>query len=64
MTRAIDRLVLTRADRRAGRPSGGSRFLDEMGLLPERPEAEAVSAAAEPAPPLVDEQQAEIEFDG
>jgi len=32
MTRAKDRLVLTRTDRRAGRPSGGSTFLEEMGL--------------------------------
>jgi DNA polymerase III epsilon subunit family exonuclease len=36
MTRARDRLVLTRADRRAGRPSGGSLFLGEMGLTPVR----------------------------
>jgi DNA polymerase III epsilon subunit family exonuclease len=64
MTRAIDRLVLTRADRRAGRPGGGSRFLDEMGLVPERPEAAAMVQAAEPTPPLSDERQAEIEFDG
>jgi DNA polymerase III epsilon subunit family exonuclease len=32
MTRAKDRLVLTRVDRRAGRPAGGSLFLEEMGL--------------------------------
>ena len=32
MTRARERLVLTRVDRRAGRPAGGSRFLEEMGL--------------------------------
>jgi DNA polymerase III epsilon subunit family exonuclease len=31
MTRARDRLVLTRADRRFGRESGGSSFLEEMG---------------------------------
>jgi DNA polymerase III epsilon subunit family exonuclease len=37
MTRAEDRLVLTRVERRAGSPSGGSRFLDEMGLAAERP---------------------------
>jgi DNA polymerase III epsilon subunit family exonuclease len=37
MTRAEDRLVLTRVDARAGSPSGGSRFLDEAGLTPERP---------------------------
>ena len=32
MTRAEDRLVLTRARRRGGAPTGGSRFLDEMRL--------------------------------
>ncbi len=37
MTRAEDRLVLTRADQRDGSPSGGSRFLEEMGLEPVRP---------------------------
>jgi superfamily I DNA/RNA helicase len=32
MTRAEDRLVLTRVNKRRGSDSGGSRFLDEMGL--------------------------------
>jgi DNA polymerase-3 subunit epsilon len=32
MTRARDRLVLTRAERRGGQRTGGHRFLDEMGL--------------------------------
>jgi DNA helicase-2/ATP-dependent DNA helicase PcrA len=32
MTRAKDRLVLTRVERRNGREAGGNRFLDEMGL--------------------------------
>ena len=32
MTRAKDRLVLTRADRRSGNPCGGSLFLIEAGL--------------------------------
>jgi DNA polymerase III epsilon subunit-like protein len=32
MTRAKDRLVLTRVQERNGRPGGGHRFLDEMGL--------------------------------
>jgi superfamily I DNA/RNA helicase len=64
MTRAIERLVLTRADRRGGRAGGASRFLNEMGLAPERPEAPAETAAAEPAPPPADGNQAEIEFDG
>ncbi len=36
MTRARDRLVLTRVDRRFGRDAGGSGFLDEMGLDVER----------------------------
>ncbi|HEV8356512.1 MAG TPA: UvrD-helicase domain-containing protein [Gemmatimonadales bacterium] len=35
MTRAKDRLVLTRAERRKGMPTGGVRFLAEMGLKPE-----------------------------
>jgi DNA polymerase III epsilon subunit-like protein len=34
MTRAKDRLVLTRVAERGGRPTGGHRFLDEMGLAP------------------------------
>ena len=45
MTRARERLVLTRADRRGGKPGGGSRFLDEMQLVIERP---LLSAAGEP----------------
>jgi DNA helicase-2/ATP-dependent DNA helicase PcrA len=32
MTRAMDRLVLTRVITRFGKPTGGSRFLEEMGL--------------------------------
>ncbi len=44
MTRAIDRLVLTRVERRHGKPSGGGRFLEEMGLAPQSP------AAVSPAP--------------
>lgn len=35
MTRARDRLVLTRTDRRRGKESGGSMFLEEMGITPE-----------------------------
>jgi len=34
MTRARDRLVLTRAFERGGLPGGGNRLLDEMGLKP------------------------------
>jgi len=37
MTRARDRLILTRADRRFGLDSGGSRFLEEMDLAVTRP---------------------------
>jgi len=37
MTRAKDRLVLTRVDRRRGRDTGGSIFLGEIGLTPTRP---------------------------
>lgn len=33
MTRAKDRLVLTRAERRDGRDTGGATFLEEMGLI-------------------------------
>lgn len=32
MTRAMDRLVLTRVERRMGRDTGGTQFLTEMGL--------------------------------
>jgi DNA helicase-2/ATP-dependent DNA helicase PcrA len=39
MTRARDRLVLTRVQTRGGKDAGGSRFLDEMGLV-----AQAVGA--------------------
>lgn len=35
MTRTIDRLVLTCARTRAGKPAGGHQFLDEMGLTPQ-----------------------------
>jgi superfamily I DNA/RNA helicase len=46
MTRARDRLVLTRAANRGGRATGGVRFLDEMGLSPrEGPEAPPPPAA-------------------
>lgn len=32
MTRAEDRLVMTRVDIRNGRPTGGNLFLDEVGV--------------------------------
>jgi superfamily I DNA/RNA helicase/DNA polymerase III epsilon subunit-like protein len=37
MTRTIDRLVLTRAAARGGKPTGGHRFLDDMDLPLEAP---------------------------
>ena len=37
MTRAKDRLVLSRAAIRRGNPTGGHRFIDEMGLTPMAP---------------------------
>ena len=37
VTRAKDRLVLSRAAVRRGNPTGGHRFLDEMGLTPVSP---------------------------
>jgi superfamily I DNA/RNA helicase len=37
MTRAKDRLVLSRSAVRRGNPTGGHRFLDEMGLAPRPP---------------------------
>ncbi|MGH7657494.1 MAG: exonuclease domain-containing protein, partial [Gemmatimonadales bacterium] len=45
MTRAIDRLVLTRVARRAGKDAGGSRFLNEMGIQP------SLQISSVPAPP-------------
>jgi DNA polymerase III epsilon subunit family exonuclease len=44
MTRARDRLVLTRVQTRGGRDAGGSRFLDEMGVVPRVAGAEPPSA--------------------
>jgi DNA helicase-2/ATP-dependent DNA helicase PcrA len=37
MTRAEERLVMTRVVRREGEPTGGHQFLDEMGLSPRPP---------------------------
>ena len=37
MTRAKDRLVLTRAMVREGKPTNGHRFLDEMELISQKP---------------------------
>ncbi len=41
MTRTKDRLVLTRGTTRAGKPTRGTQFLVEMGLLPRLPEISA-----------------------
>jgi DNA helicase-2/ATP-dependent DNA helicase PcrA len=49
MTRAKDRLVLTRAERRAGVPSGGSLFLAEAGLT--AAESGILSASGAPVTP-------------
>ena len=37
MTRAKDRLVMTRVERRRSEPTGGHRFLTEMGFTPRPP---------------------------
>ena len=39
MTRTRDRLVMTRTKSRGGKPTGGHRFLDEMGINPRTPPA-------------------------
>jgi superfamily I DNA/RNA helicase len=39
MTRTKDRLVLTRVEARGGKPTGRHRFLDEMRLVPTKPES-------------------------
>jgi hypothetical protein len=41
MTRTADRLVLTYVAARGGKPTGGRRFLDEMGLVPGVPDVPA-----------------------
>ena len=46
MTRARDRLVLTRAELRGDRPTGGTAFLDELGLTLELPSAEPAAGRA------------------
>ena len=52
MTRAKDRLVLTRCVTRNGKLTGGTRFLDELGITPRTPAASAGAAkeSATPAP--------------
>ncbi|CAN5884753.1 hypothetical protein BH11GEM2_BH11GEM2_17740 [soil metagenome] len=39
MTRTQDRLVMTRVETRSEKPTGGHRFLDEMGAVPVAPES-------------------------
>jgi DNA polymerase-3 subunit epsilon/DNA polymerase-3 subunit alpha (Gram-positive type) len=47
MTRAMERLVMTRAITRNGRPTGGTQFLNEMEIVPRKPvEGFEVTAAA------------------
>jgi DNA polymerase III epsilon subunit family exonuclease len=46
MTRARDRLVLTRAELRGDRPTGGTAFLDELGVDLESPVVEAAAGSA------------------
>jgi DNA polymerase III epsilon subunit family exonuclease len=46
MTRARERLILTRAERRSGRDGGGSMFLEEMGLSAIAPSQIAYSASS------------------
>lgn len=48
MTRAKDRLVLTRVETRQGKPTGGYQFLTEMGLLPVAPPAAIDTDLPEP----------------
>jgi len=43
MTRTRDRLVLTHAATRAGKPTRGHQFLDEMSLIPMPQTAELTS---------------------
>lgn len=49
MTRTIDRLVLTRVERRAGKLTGGHKFLDEMGLFPFMPPAAPAASGPRPS---------------
>jgi DNA polymerase III epsilon subunit family exonuclease len=47
MTRAKDRLVMTRAESRFGRPAGAARFLDEIGLPAQRMDLVEQTVAAQ-----------------
>jgi len=51
MTRARDRLVLTRVERRWGQDTGGSSLLEEMGLIPT--DLHESSAGPRPSPTAV-----------
>ncbi len=44
MTRAKDRLTLTHSRQRAGRSTGGTRFLEEMGLVEPKPPTHPLTA--------------------
>ena len=46
MTRTEERLVLTCVVARGGKPTGGHRFLDEMGLAPGAPDPHSLTEAA------------------
>ncbi len=46
MTRARDRLILTRTERRSGRDAGGNMFLEEMGLPAIAPSQTVYSASS------------------
>lgn len=51
MTRTKDRLVLTRCENRGGRLTGGTQFLDEMGLVARTPSRAAAPLAEHVATP-------------
>ena len=53
MTRAKDRLVMTRALTRSGRPTGGTQFLNEMEIVPRKPVDDFASPRAGSLQPLV-----------
>ncbi len=48
MTRAKDRLVFTRCSSRAGKPTGGAKYLDELGLAQRKPSAVEVTRVVVP----------------
>jgi len=50
MTRAKERLVMTRATIRGGKPTGATQFLDEMGLTARAPHEQNVPSMAQRDP--------------